>query len=109
METRKAEWTNIQLEIARKAIFDDAELSFAVLEGGRREDELVVDAESPPVYTVRERIEGLHTVAGMDISFIKGTEDEAIATLTVLSFPDMVVSRLQARHINDLERVASHC
>lgn len=95
MEAKKDEWTAIQLDIARRAIFHDNELSFAVLEVGCRADEVVVSTEPPPVYAVRGRIAGLRTVAGMDISFFKDIEDQAIATLTVLSFPDMVVSRLQ--------------
>lgn len=89
MEARKAEWTALQLDIASKAIFEDLGLSFRVLDVDTHD---AASHELPQVRKASGRIEGLHTVGGMDISFFKETADEAVATLTVMSFPDMVVS-----------------
>lgn len=88
MEARKAEWTAFQLDIASKAIFEDFGLSFRIL----GEDNDAQSRDSLDVRRASGSIEGLHTVGGMDISFFKDAADRAIATLTVLSFPNMEVS-----------------
>lgn len=93
MDAKKAEWTAIQLDIAQAAIFQDHDLSFKVLDGGRL---AVPDGRDwLKVHQTGTTIEGLHTVGGLDISFYKDVEDQAVATLTVLSFPDLQVSGLR--------------
>lgn len=97
LEEKKAEWTAIQLDIAQRAVFNDHNLSFTV----SADSSAIIGAPNEPLEPKRQHVQGtvhgLHTVGGLDISFFKNNPDEAIATLTVLSFPSMDVSRFSVK------------
>lgn len=96
LEEKKAEWTAIQLDIAKQAIFEDHNLSFEVVHtdyvGCTAATIANSDSGAPERHHAQGTIRGLHTIAGLDISFFKDVPDEAIATLAILSFPDLKVS-----------------
>lgn len=96
LEEKKAEWTAIQLGIAKQAVFEDHNLSFEVVYtdpvGSTASITANSDSGAPERYHAQGTIRGLHTIAGLDISFFKDIPDEAIATLAILSFPDLKVS-----------------
>lgn len=110
LEAKKAAWTDIQLDIARKAVFEDCDLSFEVRSALPSSQTLVkqqdsntsnVDAHFTPVHRSQGTIHGLTAVAGLDIGFFKDDPNNAIAALTVLSFPDMRVSPATSPHVKD--------
>ncbi|GAA5825762.1 hypothetical protein JCM3770_000633, partial [Rhodotorula araucariae] len=87
-----AEWTAEQHRLASLALFDDAaDLSFAI----RASPATLLPPLCPLAPSVcRENLaelafDGLHTVAGVDISFRDRTGDKGVAVLAVLSFPDL--------------------
>jgi hypothetical protein len=90
LDKRKAEWIETQLELASRAIFDDDGLSFTV--SGSEVATGLSDLHEPVCRHAQGIIQDLHTVGGLDISFIPESPDEAVATLTVLTFPDLKVS-----------------
>jgi hypothetical protein len=91
LEDLKRTWTATQLDLASKAVFDDDGLTFAALHEGASDASQASDYVQPLRRRLRCSLEGLHTVAGLDISFGKD-RDQAIATVAVLSFPDLAVS-----------------
>lgn len=93
IQALKEKWKALQLDLASRAICTDSDLSFtshparpiASPQGAE-------DYEWPIVRQLSCTIDGLHTVAGLDISFHKSTKEKAVATVAVLSFPELRVS-----------------
>ncbi|BGP47811.1 hypothetical protein JCM10450v2_003676 [Rhodotorula kratochvilovae] len=98
-----AQWTAEQLRQAALAQFDDSGgLSFAVCAAptGLLQS---LHPLAPPVH--RENVEalafdGLHTVAGLDISFRNRNGDEGVAVLAVLSFPELKLVASRSRTVS---------
>ncbi|BFZ63490.1 hypothetical protein YB2330_004612 [Saitoella coloradoensis] len=68
-EAKKAEWINEQIRLRDRLILEDHDLTFSV----------------SPMGTIRDAY--FHCVAGVDLSFVRNSEVDAVAALVVLSYP----------------------
>ncbi|GAA6027539.1 hypothetical protein JCM8097_007912 [Rhodosporidiobolus ruineniae] len=97
-------WTAEQHRQRSLAVFTDSDLDFAV--HAPAEPALPASpSQTPPIHRLdpaKLEIDGLHTVAGLDISFPPGSDsgDEGIAVLAVLSFPDLKPLHTLTRRIS---------
>ncbi|GAA5997755.1 uncharacterized protein JCM10292_006791 [Rhodotorula paludigena] len=96
-------WTAEQVRQASLARFDDdGDVGFAVT-AAPTATLPTLHLNAPPVH--RESLEdlasaGLHTVAGLDISFRSSAGDEGVAVLAVLSYPELKVITTLSRTVD---------
>lgn len=91
LEQLKQTWTALQLDLVSRAIFDDSDLTFAVHVDRAHGDLLDASDYAQPIRRHLEcSIDRLRVVAGLDVSFSKA-KDQAVATIAVLSFPNLRV------------------
>lgn len=90
LEQTKAEWLQKQLDMADKALLYDSDLTFVVRSHTAMPPPN--DIAAPLKHRCSYTIEGLHTIAGIDISFFPDNPEDAVMALTVHSYPDMKAS-----------------